>query len=304
MIINPLIPYNSSILENNINQLLKKFPFLKEEIIGYSVSGKPLYSIIIGTGKREVFYFGSIHANESIVSLVLMKFIEDFCEAYTADSTIFNYSAKSIFEHTTIYIVPVANPDGIDLVNSKTLLPQSYYIQAQNIALKYPSIPFPDGWKANINGVDLNLQFPAGWEQAKQIKYSQGVTSQAPRDFVGYSPLSQPESLALYNYTKLHNFSLILAYHTQGKEIYWQFKDYASKIAYEIGLQLSKVSGYTLANVPYISSFAGYKDWFLQEYQKPAYTIEAGFGENPLPILQFNEIYMDNLGILILSAIL
>lgn len=34
------------------------------------------------------------------------------------------------------------------------------------------------------------------------------------------------------------------------------------------------------------------------------YTIEAGFGENPLPISQFDEIYRDNLGILILGAVL
>lgn len=124
--------------------------------------------------------------------------------------------------------------------------------------------------------MDLNLQFPAGWNTAKEIKYSQGFTSPAPRDFVGSSYLSEPESLALYNFTLAHNFSLILAYHTQGKEIYWQFENYAPEKAYKIGLKFSKISGYTLADVPYTSSFAGYKDWFLQEYKKPAFTIEAG----------------------------
>ena len=152
--------------------------------------------------------------------------------------------------------------------------------------------------------MDLNLQFPAGWEQAKKIKYSQGISTPAPRNFVGLAPLSQPESLALYNYTKQHNFDLTIAYHTQGKEIYWQFQNYAPINAYNIGLQFAKISNYTLADVPYISGFAGYKDWFLQEYKKPAYTIEAGFGENPLPISQFNEIYKDNLGILLLGSIL
>ena len=34
------------------------------------------------------------------------------------------------------------------------------------------------------------------------------------------------------------------------------------------------------------------------------YTIEAGVGENPLPISQFDEIYRDNLGILVLGAVL
>ena len=161
------------------------------------------------------------------------------------------------------------------------------------------------GWKfLKLTGVDLNLQFPAGWEEARRIKFAQGFTSPAPRDFVGYGPLTEPESLALYNFTLEHNFNLILAYHTQGKEIYWQFQDYAPQAAYYIGQEFAKVSGYTLANVPYESSFAGYKDWFLQQYRRPGYTIEAGIGESPLPLSQFNQIYNDNLGIIILGAVL
>lgn len=120
------------------------------------------------------------------------------------------------------------------------------------------------------------MQFPAKWQEAKRIKYSQGFTKPAPRDFVGEGPLTQPEALALYNFTLTHNFSLTISYHTQGKEIYWQFLDYNPPEARQIGEQFAKVSGYTLAQVPYTSSFAGYKDWFIQEYNKPGYTIEAG----------------------------
>jgi len=90
-------------------------------------------------------------------------------------------------------------------------------------------------------------------------------------------PLVAPESLALYNFTLMHNFRLILAYHTQGKEIYWQFQNYAPSESKEIGKTFAEASGYTLADVPYASSFAGFKDWFLQEYRRPGYTIEAGF---------------------------
>ena len=150
--------------------------------------------------------------------------------------------------------------------------------------------------------MDLNLQFPAGWEEARRIKFAQGFTSPAPRDFVGFGPLTEPESLAIYNFTLEHNFNLILAYHTQGKEIYWQFQNYAPENAEEIGNMFSTASGYLLGDVPYNSSFAGYKDWFLQEYSRPGYTIEAGIGINPLPISQFDEIYRDNLGILVLGA--
>lgn len=152
--------------------------------------------------------------------------------------------------------------------------------------------------------MDLNLQFPAGWEEARRIKFSQGFTTPAPRDFVGLGPLTEPESLALYNFTLMHNFRLILAYHTQGKEIYWQFQNYAPDESKQIGKIFSSISGYLLADVPYTSSFAGYKDWFLQQYRNPGYTIEAGIGQNPLPISQFNNIFRDNLGILVLGSFL
>lgn len=109
--------------------------------------------------------------------------------------------------------------------------------------------------------------------------------------------------MAINNFTLSNNFELVIAFHTQGQEIYWQFLDYAPPNAKYIGEKFSKSSGYTLTNVPYNSSFAGYKDWFIQNFNKPGFTVEAGLGENPLPISQFNKIYKDNIGILILGAI-
>ncbi len=233
-----------------------------------------------------------------------MKFLADYCYTYVNDLTIYGYSARQLYNSCTIYIMPMVNPDGVNLVTGEISPNSSIYSNTRLIANNYPDIPYPSGWKANIQGVDLNLQFPAGWEQAREIKFSQGFTLPAPRDFVGYGPLTEPEALAIYNFTLRHNFSLILAYHTQGKVIFWQFQDYNPPRAAFIGTHLSIASGYSLEETPYNSSFAGYKDWFIQNYNKPGYTIEVGSGDNPLPISQFDTIYSDNLGILVLGAVL
>ena len=152
--------------------------------------------------------------------------------------------------------------------------------------------------------MDLNLQFPAKWEQARHIKFEQDFTSPAPRDFVGEGPLVTPESLAVYNFTLAHNFRLVIAFHTQGRVIYWKFLDFNPPNAALIAEEFSNVSGYALEETPYASSFAGYKDWFIQNYNLPGYTIEVGLGDNPLPISQFPTIYAENLGIMVLGMVL
>ena len=42
----------------------------------------------------------------------------------------------------------------------------------------------------------------------------------------------------------------------------------------------------------------------IQNYNQSEYTIEAGIGENPLLLSQFDKIYNDNIGILLLSVVL
>ena len=194
---------------------------------------------------------------------------------------------------------PQANPDGVDLVTGA--LCGEGYEYAAAVAAEFPAIPFPSGWKANIQGIDLNLQYPAEWQRAKEIKFAQGFDRPAPRDYVGPKPLCAPESAAMYRRTLRACYQLILAYHTQGRIIYWKFDDYNPEGSYELGRRMEAVSGYTLEETPYGSGSAGYKDWFIQQFQRPGYTIEAGYGANPLPLSQFDEIYRDNLGILLLG---
>jgi len=297
------IPITSAENERVIRELVRTYPFMRTEVITNTAFQRPVSTLVIGNGPRKVIFSASHHANEWITSLILLKFGEDFAQAIQTGGNIYDRDARALAEAVTIYMVPMVDPDGVDLVVGAIKQGNIQYDLAQRLAANYPGIPFPDGWKANLLGVDLNLQYPAGWLTAREIKFSQGYTQPGPRDYVGRAPLNQLESRALAEYTRFIDPELVLAFHSQGEEIYWQFRDIIVPGAEELGGQMAEASGYTLANVPYESGYAGYKDWFIQEFGKPGYTIEVGKGVNPLPISQFDEIYRDNLPILILGAL-
>ena len=141
--------------------------------------------------------------------------------------------------------------------------------------------------------MDLNLNYPYGFEQAKINKAKKGVIAPGPRDFAGYNSLSEPETIAMYNFTKLHRFDMTISLHSQGEEIYWDAGADKLSEAYNLGKFFEKVSGYTLTKPKYSSSFAGYKDWSVNELQNIGYTIELGKGEEgkSLNIKEANKIY-------------
>ena len=293
------VNYTSKILSFNLNSFQKVYPFLSFETIGRTVLGLPITAIKFGNGEREIFYNASMHANEWITSMLLMKFLENLCKSYVNNTNIYGTNPRDLFSNVSLYIVPMINLDGVDLVTG-LLNKNSYgYNMAERIAYDFPNIPFPDGYKSNIEGIDLNLQFPADWETAKEIKYAQGFTKPAPRDFVGFGPLTAPEATAIYSYILKHNFEIMLTYHTQGRVIFYEFQGNEPPESREIAELFSKVSGYQVSSPEESSSYAGLKDWFILYYKRPGFTIEAGIGINPLPISQFDSIYRENLGILI-----
>lgn len=297
------VPTTYNLCEQTILNLAKAYPFLRTEILTETDDGRNIRTLVIGNGPRKVIYSAAWHGNEWITTPVLLKFVEDFAQALQSGGEIFGASAGELASKVTIYTVPMVNPDGVDLVTGAIHPEDSSYQNAAQIASGFPAIPFPDGWKANLNGVDLNLQFPAGWLRAREIKFLQGYNRPAPRDYVGRAPLTQKEAAAIAGYTEYIDPALVLAYHSQGKEIYWSFLDYEVPEAQELGERMATVSGYSLTEPAAVSSYAGYKDWFIKCFRRPGYTIEVGSGMNPLPLEQFDEIYRNNLGILVTAAL-
>ena len=292
------LPYSAFLTACVLEGLTLRYPFLVKYTIGRSVAGHRIEAIRIGAGPLRVGVNASHHANEWITTPLVLQFMERYAEAFTKNGRVGDVSSQTLYENSTLTLVPLVNPDGVDLVTGAFSEGDSFYESARALSAFYPSIPFPSGWKANISGVDLNLGYPAGWENARAIKQAQGFTRPGPRDYVGTRPLEAPEDRAMYDLSIRERYDRAIAYHTQGGEIYWEFQGFAPQRSSALAEAFSAASGYTVANVPYGSSFAGYKDWMIEALRANAFTVEAGRGTNPLPIADLPSLYAENVGIL------
>ncbi len=282
--------YTSSVLKEEVARLVQVYPFIAQETIGSSVMGKPIISLKIGNGNKQVHANASIHANEWITTPILLRFLNEYARALTLGMPVQGLPALPLYLSTKLLAVPMLNPDGVDLVIEGP--PEEEPYRSSVLDINGGSHQF-SGWKANIRGVDLNKQFPALWER-DAVK---GPQAPAPRDYSGTAPLTEPEVQALAKFTENHDFAHVLAFHTQGKVIYWGFEQFEPPYAKQIAEEFARVSGYEA--IQNVDSTAGYKDWFIMKWRKPGFTIEFGSGVNPLPLEQFDEIYGAALGIML-----
>lgn len=281
--------YTYDTLKNDLLFMQYEYPFFSIKDIGISTLGEKIVYIKLGEGNKKLFINGSHHANEWMTSLITMMFIEKYLQLYQKKEFYKGYWIEDLWNKVSVFIVPMVNPDGVNLcLREKKVIRQNEY---KEIWGKYENKL--EDWKANIRGVDLNLNYPAGWQQAVKNKAKRGITSPGMRDYAGPNAVSEIETKNMINFTNLFHFDMTISLHSQGQEIYWNYLDYKVEKAYEIGKKLEKVSGYVLTKPDYYSSFAGYKDWFIENFRKPGYTIEIGKGEEgkSLPLERANEIY-------------
>lgn len=296
------VDYTYDILQRDVNGLKKRYPFIEVGSIGKSVLGKELYYLKLGNGPNKVFYNGAHHALEWITTPLLMKFAENFIRSYAFGKEMRGYNIGDIWSRSTIYIVPMVNPDGVDLVFNGLKRDNPYYNQL--IVWNNGSTDFSKDWQANNRGVDLNHNYNASWQSSKDAEIVYGIYGPGPTRYSGPYPESEPETQAMVRFTREHDFRLSLAYHSQGQVIYWQYSTLTPPESEKIVEVFAEVSGYTPSETEGIASYAGYKDWFIEEFRKPGFTIEVGLGKNPLPISQFDKIYNDNEELLLIASVI
>ncbi len=256
--------YGHEALLSELTGLAKSYSKIKMTTIGHSVKGKPLPALKIGEGSVKLLYIGTHHGLESITSALLMKFLCELCEHFEKGNMIYGIDPLYIYQTRCIYMVPMLNPDGVELHR-----------------------------QSNANGVDLNHNYNAGFEEYKRIEKEMGIDGPCDTRYSGEYAESEPETQAACAFIRaLVPFKYVFSFHTQGEEIYSGYNGYEPKNSLRTARTLARYSGYTVAEPEEAASYGGLKDWYVKEFDLPAFTIECGRGKNPLPMNELSSIYI------------
>lgn len=275
-------------IEEFVVAFLERYPFIDVFEIGKSIRGRAIYCIRLGnvSAPVTVLYVGSHHGAESITSGLLLRYVNEFCEFKRTSRRVYGYSVPFTFCERCVYVVPMLNPDGVEIaVNGAS--PDSPIYERIRVMNKGDDFKL---WQANERGVDLNHNYNMGFYEYKKIERELGIFAGRSK-YSGQSPESEPETKALCGFIRAAEPDAVLTLHSQGEEIYYRSGGYAPPKALQIGNLISSKSGYRLSEATGTASYGGLTDWFIKEYDKPSFTLECGKGENPLPIEDFTKIY-------------
>lgn len=262
--------YTYTDLTHDIRTFSAQCPRIPVFSIGKSLGGRSIYALKLGSGPRRIFFSGAYHGTEHLTAKVLVAFAQGLASG--------EYASHINLDDTSLYIVPMVNPDGIELAAGGVY------------------------WQANARGVDINHNFDALWALSKETEAAHGANAPGPTRYGGEYPESEPETKAVADFTRQNNFDMVMALHSQGEVIYYDFCGLIPDGTEEYLEKFESVSRYRRAMPEGIAAYGGYKDWFIKKYKKPGFTVEIGLGENPLPMSDFDEVFSGVLPILLAAA--
>lgn len=288
------IALTHDVMMEEVTALAARYPFFAVTTLGKSLVGRELPLITVGTGEKSVLYVGSHHGMEWITSVLLLRYADEVGRLLSEGGKIFGVDAARLFEKRRVCIVPMLNPDGVEL-HLRGCDPRNPLTER----LQGMSGGDFSRWQANGRGVDLNHNYNAGFDTYKAMESELGIFGGGPTRFSGAHPESEPETAALCAFVRSTDIRLLLALHTQGGEIYADYNGYLPPRGALIARRMEAMSGYAVAKPETAASYGGCKDWFIAEFDRPGFTIECGKGVNPLPIGDAEVIYSVIRGILL-----
>lgn len=253
--------------------LLNKYSFLRRFVITRTHLNRRIVSFTIG--KSGVLLVGAFHGAERITSMMLFKFLDEVCDKMEKDDEFCDAVTK-----TGLTVVPMVNPDGVEISTNGVHTAGKNSELVSECLLK-SNLPHKK-WQANARGVDINHNFNAGYEEVKRKERELGITAPSPTRFGGEYAESERETKALCELCRENYYKLAVALHSQGREIYYDYGENTPKVSRALADKMAELSGYVVSYPEGIAIGGGFKDWFIEQFHRSAFTLEVGKGENPL----------------------
>ncbi len=280
------IDYDCNSFEAVLRSLTEEYSFLKMTSIGKSVMGRDIKALRIGDSKECILYTAAIHGSERITATVLLRFIADLSEALKINGRLSDVDARRALAEKSVVFVPLCNPDGCEISLKGALgcgAHAGYLSRLCNGDFTH--------WNANARGVDLNHNFDAGWGTLHEIERKEGYFGPGPTRYGGRHPESEPETVALVELCRRLTVRYVMCFHSQGEVIYWDYNGIDTFRGRKMAEIFAASSGYALDVPVSLATGGGFKDWFIEEFHRPGFTIEIGRGKNPLEPSAGEEIY-------------
>ncbi len=284
--------------------LCGRYPFLRAAVAGNSVCGRELPLLLLSLPDGEpitsrVLIAAAFHAQEWLTALCALRLCEEVCLALKSGLSLCGVSLRRALRGRQVVFFPMVNPDGVEIA-----------LRGSGVADDYTALVRQAGgdtaglWQANARGVDINHNFNAGWEEMQVLCEKSGKLVPSARQYCGPAPESEPETRAVTDLCRRMAFRHVVALHSQGEEIYWQYGEHTPSESRFMAQVLGAASGYTVTHPTGLASHGGFKDWFIEYFHRAGFTIELGRGENPLPLTDFEPLYKKAREMLLLSLLL
>lgn len=325
--------YTYGEMEEDLKEMAERYPdHIHLDSIGQSVEGRELYRVILGNPNAPVKYLiqGSIHGREYMSTQIVMKMLEYYAADYETGYYGDKFYTE-LFENTCFHIIPMSNPDGVSIsqegeraVSSEETIEMMrtayerdketliHAVDSNGDPYWYDTYANPDydryaegydeiityeeylkQWKANANGVDINRNFSAGWEEIRQ-KEEPGFES-----FKGYMPDSEPETQALKAVVESNDFEAVISYHARGQLIYYDAAGNSSEMSEEsrrLSESVAELIRYQPVNCKDAANvvLGGFGDWAMLSRDITSITIEMGKRPCPVGSEEFTSIWNRN----------
>lgn len=263
-------------------------PAVRVFTAGKSLLSRPITAAAVGNVRQNnsVLFAAGFHGQEWLTSFIMIRFLDDIARHINSAKGFFGLNVKEALQQSGLVVVPLVNPDGVEIAVNGVKTAGVYADNAEKMLEKYGG-----KWQANAAGIDINHNFNAGFAKLKKIEREMGIDSPRPGKYGGERAHSEPETRAIVKLCGSFWFKRAFAFHSQGEEIYYSYGDNTPAQSLLLCRLFCALCGYTPAVANGSAAHGGFKDYFINFYHRPAFTVEIGKGENPLPTEDFDSIY-------------